>query len=144
MIDDSFVSQHLGHEYKMRVYLPDGYQDAAQAPFPVVYLLHGAGADEKWWSGRGGVEVTLNALIARGQIRPSIVVMPGNHANWYVDGPAERAESALMEELLPYIEARYKASKQRSARIIGGLSMGGQIILRVSETLSVFTRRKKL
>jgi enterochelin esterase-like enzyme len=125
VIDDSFMSKHLGREYKMRVYLPDGYKDERQSQFPVVYLLHGAGTDEKWWTGRGGAEVTLNALIARGQIRPSIVVMPGNGANWYVDSPGEKAESAILDELLPYIEAKYRVSKERSARIIGGLSMGG-------------------
>lgn len=125
VIDDSFMSKHLGREYKMRVYLPDGYKDERQSQFPVVYLLHGAGADEKWWTGRGGAEVTLNALIARGQIRPSIVVMPGNGKNWYVDSPGEKAESAILDELLPYIEAKYRASKERNARIIGGLSMGG-------------------
>ena len=125
VIDDSFMSKHLGREYKMRVYLPDGYKDERQSQFPVVYLLHGAGADEKWWTGRGGAEVTLNALIARGQIRPSIVVMPGNGKNWYVDSPGEKAESAILDELLPYIEAKYRVSKERNARIIGGLSMGG-------------------
>lgn len=125
VIDDSFMSKHLGREYKMRVYLPEGYKDERQSQFPVVYLLHGAGVDEKWWTGRGGAEVTLNALIARGQIRPSIVVMPGNGANWYVDSPGEKAESAILDELLPYIEAKYRASKERNSRIIGGLSMGG-------------------
>lgn len=125
VIDDSFMSKHLGREYKMHVYLPEGYKDERQSQFPVVYLLHGAGVDEKWWTGRGGAEVTLDALIARGQIRPSIVVMPGNGANWYVDSPGEKAESAILDELLPYIEAKYRASKERNSRIIGGLSMGG-------------------
>lgn len=125
VVDDSFMSKHLGREYKMRVYLPDGYKDERKSQFPVVYLLHGSGADEKWWTGRGGAEVTLNALIARGQMRPSIAVMPGNGKNWYLDGPSEKAERAILDELLPYIEAKYRGSKERSARIIGGLSMGG-------------------
>ena len=125
VVDDSFMSKYLGREYKMRVYLPDGYKDERKLQFPVVYLLHGGGGDEKWWTGRGGAEVTLNALIARGQMRPSIAVMPGNGTNWYLDGPSEKAERAILDELMPYIEAKYRGSKDRGARIIGGLSMGG-------------------
>lgn len=127
LVEDSFTSRALGREYKMRVYLPDGYKDQGSAPLPVIYLLHGNGGDETWWTDQdqGAAVATLDALIARGQMRPAIAVMPGNGKNWYVDGPVEKAESAIMEELLPYIEARYRVSKERSARIVGGLSMGG-------------------
>jgi enterochelin esterase-like enzyme len=125
IVDDSFKSDALGREYKFRVYLPDDYKDERKSQFPVIYLLHGGGADEKWWTGRGGAEPTLNALIARGQIRSAVAVMPGNGTNWYFDGPTEKAERAFMDELLPFIETKYRVSKERSARTIGGLSMGG-------------------
>ena len=125
IVEDSFKSDALGREYKFRVYLPDDYKDERKSQFPVIYLLHGGGADEKWWTGRGGAEPTLNALIARGQLRSAIAVMPGNGTNWYFDSPTEGAERAIVEELLPFIEAKYRVSKERSGRIIGGLSMGG-------------------
>lgn len=125
VVDDAFDSPAMGHAYRMRVYLPTAYQQSAQALFPVIYLLHGAGADESWWVAHGGAKETLDALINRGQLRPSIVVMPGNGNNWYVDGPLEKAERALISELLPFVENKYQAFHERNARMIGGLSMGG-------------------
>jgi enterochelin esterase-like enzyme len=116
----------------MRIYLPDGYDDKAAARYPVVYLLHGTNSDEAWWTGPGGAQATLDALIKRGQLRPSIVVMPGNGNNWYVDSAAEKAESALVGELLPFIEGKYHAAAERGARSIGGFSMGGYGALRLA------------
>ena len=125
VVDDSFQSAALGRPYKMRLYLPDAFKSKPQPRLPVIYLLHGSGGDETWWSTRGGAKETLDTLINRGQLRPSIVVMPANGSNWYVDAPSAKSESALIGELLPFVEARYRTAQERSARMIGGLSMGG-------------------
>ena len=132
VVDDSFKSMSLARDYKMRVYLPDGYKDSAQSQYPVIYLLHGAGFDETWWASKGGAKETVDALTKRGQMRAAIVVMPGNGKNWFVDGAAEKAETAIISELIPYIESKYKASRERSMRMIGGFSMGGYGALNLS------------
>lgn len=121
---DSFMSQALGRSYKMRVYLPDGYTNSAGS-YPVVYLLHGAGDDESGWTTNGGAKAAFDDLIKRGLMRPSIAVMPGNGVSWYVDGAAEKAETALMTELMPYVEKKYRIARERGMRAIGGHSMGG-------------------
>ncbi len=124
LVADSFNSPALGRDYRMRIYLPDGYKEKP-GYYPVIYLLHGASGDENDWPAKGGATQTLDGLIARGLIRPSVVVMPGNGPSWWVNGAVEKAETALMDELMPYVEGKYKVSRERSHRLIGGLSMGG-------------------
>lgn len=125
LFSDSVPSTALGRDLKFTVYLPDGYKDAP-GKFPVVYLLHGAGGDEYEWTRKGGAVETLDGLIKRGLIRASVAVMPTTGpASWWADGAAEKAETAVMTELLPYVEGKYKVTTERQGRAIGGLSMGG-------------------
>lgn len=44
---------------------------------------------------------------------------------WWVDGAADKADTAFMQELLPYVEHKYKVATDRGSRSIGGQSMGG-------------------
>ncbi len=129
---DSFKSSALNRDLKFTIYLPDGYKDSATR-YPVVYLLHGAGGDEFEWLRKGGAAETLDGLIKRGLIRPSVAVMPtAGPASWWTDGAAEKAGTALMNELLPYVESKYKVSSERKDRTVGGLSMGGYGALNLS------------
>lgn len=57
------------------VYTPPGYDDNAAKRYPVVYLQHGAGEDERGWSTQGRVNFILDNLIAAGMARPMLVVM---------------------------------------------------------------------
>lgn len=125
IFSDAVASASLGRDVKFTVYLPDGYKDGT-GPYPVVYLLHGAGGDENEWRLKGGAVETLDGLIKRGLMRPSVVVMPtAGPASWWANGAAEKGESAIMNDLLPYVESRYKVARDRKGRAIGGLSMGG-------------------
>lgn len=133
IVTDAMKSDALGGmSVRMNVYLPDGYAESS-GKYPVVYLLHGASGDEHDWTRLGGVAVTLDALIKRGVIRPSIAVMPSiGPQSWFADGAVHKMETALIKELLPYVEARYKASGARADRAIAGLSMGGYGALNLS------------
>ena len=98
---DAARSNSLGRDVKFTVYLPDGYKDGA-GPYPVVYLLHGAGGDENEWRTKGGAVETLDGLIKRGLMRPSVVIMPtAGPASWWANGASEKAETAIMDDLLP-------------------------------------------
>jgi len=118
----------LGRDLAYNIYLPDGYEDG-RLRYPVLYLLHGNGADRDEWVRQGHIRDTADALIASGAIPPAIIVMPGAGASWYVD-LREMMESAFFDELMPHVESSYRALGTRDARVIAGLSMGAYGALR--------------
>jgi enterochelin esterase-like enzyme len=102
---------------RMLVYLPPGYP--RQAPYPVLYLLHGAGDDETGWQKAGAVDAVLDRLCAAKRIVPMIVVMPNSQGR----GPA--FERDLREDVVPYVESHYAAQRESRGRAIAGVSLGG-------------------
>ena len=57
------------------VYTPPGYDANPKTRYPVLYLQHGAGEDERGWANQGHMGFILDNLIAEGKARPMIVVM---------------------------------------------------------------------
>jgi enterochelin esterase-like enzyme len=128
LTSEQFRSSALGRDWIYNVYLPDGYE-TGQLRYPVLYLLHGNGADQNEWVAKGMVHRTADALIAAGEIPPCIIVMPSAGVTWYVDRQ-ERMETAIIQDLIPEVERRYRAIHDRFGRVIGGESMGGYGSLR--------------
>jgi enterochelin esterase-like enzyme len=114
----------LDRDYPYTVYLPDGYE-TSKLRYPVLYLLHGANGNENEWAVKGHAQQTLDGLIATGAIPPMVVVMPGHYQGWWADGNAGKGESALLTEVMPHVESRYKVIAERRGRLIAGLSAGG-------------------
>ncbi len=128
----SYDSKSVGAARKMQVYTPPGY--SADKKYPVLYLLHGIGGDETEWQRFAHPNRLLDNLIADGKAEPMIVVMPNGRAqkndrpegNIYAAAPAFAAfEKDLLEDVIPTIEAKYSARKDREGRALAGLSMGG-------------------
>jgi enterochelin esterase-like enzyme len=121
---ETFRSESIGRDYKYTIYLPDSYKKDDKR-YPILYLLHGAGGDENEWLTKGGLRETMDALIAQRLIRPMIVVMPGHTAAWWVDGAKEKGETALLKEVFPHAEGKYRVDAVPANRLIAGLSAGG-------------------
>ncbi len=126
-LSQSFESAALGREMAYSIYLPPGAGDGQR--FPVVYLLHGTGDSERSYPKAGAVEATMDALIARGEIAPMIVVMPDGKRSWYVNssevGGAGDYETAIARDLVAHVDAAYPTRAGRKTRFITGHSMGG-------------------
>lgn len=121
---DSYQSAQLGRKVSFSVYLPDGY-DKSDGRFPAVYLLHGLDGNQNEWLENGTVG-TMNALIRNRSLRPMLAIMPSfGEQSWWIDGERDKAESALLQELIPYVEGKYKVERARSGRAVAGWSMGG-------------------
>ncbi|AJK49134.1 esterase [Burkholderia plantarii] len=128
IVTRTFRSATLQRDWSYTVYLPPGYRDDGPR-HPVLYLLHGNAANANDWITQGRLQLTADALIARHEIAPVVIVMPQAGTDWYVDRK-EPMQTAFLEDLLPDVEAHYAVSNQRAGRAIGGVSMGGYGALR--------------
>lgn len=128
----TYPSTHVGNDRRAVIYTPAGY--SARTRYPVLYLLHGIGGDEHEWERGADPAVILDNLIADGKATPMIVVMPNGRAqaddragnNPMATAPAfANFEKDLLNDLIPFVEARYSVRTDREHRALAGLSMGG-------------------
>ena len=128
----SFPSKALNADWEYGVYLPPNYD--SKNSYPIIYLLHGAYGDHTDWVKQGNVYDTLNRMIASKKLAPSIVIFPNGSPNkqdsYYVNSELMNMETAMEDDLFPYIESQYSIKKERKSHSIGGLSMGGYGALR--------------
>ena len=126
-----YNSTTVGTVRKATVYLPPKYD--ASKKYPVLYLLHGIGGDEREWL-QGVPNVILDNLIADGKAAEMIIVMPNGRAqqndraegNVYAGFQAfANFEYDLIKDLVPFIEGKYSVSADKMHRAVAGLSMGG-------------------
>ncbi|MBX2806379.1 MAG: esterase family protein [Hyphomicrobiales bacterium] len=127
--DQSVFSEALDGQMRYSIYLPDAYHTDPEDRFPVVYLLHGYGANNNEWLEFGHAGDVLDRLIGSGQIPPFIAVMPFAEKSWYVDsaeiGGPGNYETAIVRDLPAKIDEAYRTISARSGRYVAGLSMGG-------------------
>ena len=75
-----YHSKVTGAVRRAMVYTPPGYDADAGTRYPVLYLQHGAGEDERGWTTQGRANFILDNLIAAGAAAPMIVVMDNGYA----------------------------------------------------------------
>ena len=130
----SYTSKTVGINRKALVYTTPGF--SKNKKYPVLYLLHGIGGDEKEWLKGGTPQIILDNLFAEGKIKPMIVVLPNgramkdDRATGNIMAPDKvqafaTFEKDLLDDLIPFIEKTYPALTDRENRAIAGLSMGG-------------------
>jgi enterochelin esterase-like enzyme len=122
------------------VYTPPGYDSDRERRYPVLYLQHGGGEDERGWPNQGRVGFILDNLIAERKAKPMIVVMERGYARRPGDAaPAPGRpgaprdfsrifgpfEDVMIKDLIPMIDATYRTIPNRENRAMAGLSMGG-------------------
>lgn len=116
------------------VYTPAEYELKKNAKYPVLYLQHGMGEDERGWSQQGKMAEILDNSIAEGKSVPMIVVMDYGNCG-YIFG-SRRGESRddfgasfgpiLLNEIIPFIEKNFRVKTDRQSRAMAGLSWGGK------------------
>lgn len=129
-----YPSKTVGVTRKALIYMPPGFKKGTK--YPVLYLLHGIGGDEKEWYKNGTPQIILDNLYAQGKLTPMIVVLPNGRAmkddratgNIMAKDKVEAFatfEKDLLNDLIPYVEKKLPVKKDRENRAIAGLSMGG-------------------
>lgn len=124
----SMNSSILKMERKFAIYLPPDYETSERS-YPVLYLLHGAGDDQTGWVQFGEVLNITDKGIREGTATPMIIVMPDANTGQrgYFNNLAGdwRYEDFFFEELMPFVEKKYRIKAEKRFRAIAGLSMGG-------------------
>ena len=82
-----YYSQLNGAWRRCFVYTPPDYESNPTKRYPVLYLLPGAGEDERGWSTQGHANFILDNLIAAGKAKPMIVVMENGGGSALFNGP---------------------------------------------------------
>jgi enterochelin esterase-like enzyme len=126
---ETIPSRSLGQDLPFLVYVPDGYAESTES-YPVLYLLHGFGDNEKTWTERGAILAKADKLIATGVMPRALIVMPGCTRCWWADSARDKPESAFWNDLVPAVISRYRTIDRREGRVVAGLSAGGYGALR--------------
>ena len=133
-----YYSDITGKWRRAFVYTPPEYDKYPEKRYPVLYLLHGAGENERGWSKQGHMSFIMDNLIAGKKAVPMIVVMDNGYAT-AKDAPAQPAaapgrnmtrmaetlEKVYVNEIIPDIDLSYRTIAKRESRAMAGLSMGG-------------------
>jgi enterochelin esterase-like enzyme len=119
------------------VYTPPGYDEELQRRYPVLYLQHGMGEDERGWPTQGRMNFIMDNLIAEGRAEPMIVVMEnGTIGAMFRPRPGanvaeERSRFGasfypiVLNDLIPMIDSTFRTLTDRDNRAMAGLSWGG-------------------
>jgi enterochelin esterase-like enzyme len=140
-----YHSKVTGKPRRAFVYTPPGYDADAGRRYPVLYLQHGAGEDERGWTTQGRANFIVDNLIAAGKARPMIVVMDNGYADRPGAPPPANSnarpgrpsfdfsafQAVLVDELVPKIDATYRTVADREHRALAGLSMGSMQALQI-------------
>ena len=126
---DIVVPSAIYHgDQRVRIHLTPCTLDQP-TPVSVLYLLHGAGADETQWSDVGVFEAA-DAAVARGELAPTAIVLPDALPNFSCADCASNYERHLLDEIEPQVADLVPVDTSR--RAIGGISRGGGMALRVA------------
>lgn len=128
-----YYSEVEGQARRCFVYTPAEYEKNVDKKYPVLYLQHGMGEDERGWHQQGHMQNIMDNQIAAGKCVPMIVVM--DYGNCGYGFGAKKGESMqefgalftpiLIKDIIPFIEKTFRALTDRDHRAMAGLSWGG-------------------
>ncbi|HLI89891.1 MAG TPA: alpha/beta hydrolase-fold protein [Ktedonobacteraceae bacterium] len=134
IVADTVVSRALGGQRRpFLVYLPPSYNtpQGLHRRYPTLYLLHGSPGKDSDWIVGGKANESVDTLIAEGKIAELILVMPdgngrpGESSEWGNSGDGRQLmENFIVDDLVPYVDHKYRTLTDAAHRGIGGNSMG--------------------
>jgi enterochelin esterase family protein len=134
-----YFSKSTGLTRRCFVYTPPDYDTNLTERYPVLYLQHGMGEDARGWATQGRTGIILDNLLAEGKAKPMLIVMDDGGIAAGVQrsrgGSGARGgppggwggdfTKALIEDIIPMIDATYRTMPDRQHRAMAGLSLGG-------------------
>ncbi|HSR68605.1 MAG TPA: alpha/beta hydrolase-fold protein [Acidobacteriota bacterium] len=133
---DTFSSESMGESVDYSVFLPPSYDKAPERRFPAVYFLHGLFNDHTSWAVEryGNIPERLAQLMLDGTLPEFLIINPSGGRGFYTDthDGSVHYERAIYEDVIKAAEERYRLRSERSARALGGTSMGGYGALKIA------------
>ena len=137
----AFPSRVLDRARDVTVYLPPGYDGDAGRRYPVLYMHDGQNLFDPATAFVRGQHWRLgemaDMLIAEGRVQPLVIVGVNHTGTARVHeytptrdprlggGLAKAYGRLLVDELKPFIDARYRTRREREHTGLGGSSLGG-------------------
>jgi enterochelin esterase-like enzyme len=122
------------HVRPLWVYVPPGYDDEPERRYPSVYVIQGMTGQLDMWRNREAFRPNypemVDDLFASGEAPPLIVAFvdcwTSVGGSQFLDSPGTgRYHTFLCEEVVPFVDARYRTDARREKRGIQGKSSGG-------------------
>jgi len=112
---------------EMYMYTPPGYDENTNEKYPVLYILHGGGEDERGWAMQGKADLILDNLISEKKAVPMIVVMVDGNMPLppFGEDVLKAFDAELTQCVIPFVEKNYRVKTDAQDRALAGLSMGG-------------------
>ena len=122
------------HERPLWVYLPPGYEDEPDRRYPVVVQIQGLTGQLDMWRNRSPFRQNFpelaDELFASGEAPPAIVVWVDCWTSFggsqFLDSPGTgRYLTYLCDEVVPWVDERYRTLAEPAHRGFAGKSSGG-------------------
>jgi hypothetical protein len=122
------------HSRPLWVYVPPGYDDDLERRYPSIYEIQGLTGQLDMWRNRTAFRKNfpelLDEAVAAGEIPPCIVVFvdcwTSLGGSQFLDSPGTgRYHTYLCDEVVPWVDERYRTIPERDHRGIVGKSSGG-------------------
>lgn len=109
------------------MYTPPGYDQNKDEKYPVLYILHGGGEDQRGWAFQGKTDLIIDNLIADKKAVPMMVVMVDGNlpSRGFGMEALNLFEKELKQCVIPFVEQNYRVKTDAASRALAGLSMGG-------------------
>ena len=136
IVSEALQGNALGdpNERPVWVYVPPGYDDEADTRYPSVYMIQGLTGQLDMWRNRSPVRRNFpelaDGLFARGEAPPVVVVWvdawTSLGGSQFLDSPGTGNDlTYLCDEIVPFVDERYRTIADRDHRGIAGKSSGG-------------------
>jgi S-formylglutathione hydrolase FrmB len=122
------------HVRPLWVYIPPGYDDDPDRRYPSVYVIQGFTGQIDMWNNRQPFRPTftelIDAMFEREEAPPVLVVFvdcwTSLGGSQFLNSPGTgRYLDYLCDEVVPFVDARYRTDARRERRGIQGKSSGG-------------------
>ncbi|MGA7993223.1 MAG: alpha/beta hydrolase-fold protein [Thermoanaerobaculia bacterium] len=124
--EERVPTRNLPGAVPVLVSTPPSYDADRGRRYPVLYFLHDGGGDETVLFRRGVID-SLDAAMRAREIPEMLVVCPRGVGSWWVNAVDGKRRTAafLSDDLVPFVDTRYRTRAARGSRLAAGVSMGG-------------------